>query len=163
MKLQRILAVFCTMSLFLGTAQAAVPTVDLTQAAAQVSGDSTLISGWINDQFKNAAAFNSTAGNVVPSQLKIFGVEAGVEGVVTGSKVDVDGFHHLGTTLIDTTKITMYNRMPFPSVIGHAKIGLPFGLDGGVRVGGIPPRHSIMEPPISKSATRSSELTCGKK
>jgi hypothetical protein len=96
------------------------------------------LSGWINEQFKDAAAFNSTAGDVVPSQLKIFGIEFGVEGVATASKVDVDGFHNLGATLIDTTKINMYNRLPFPSVLGHAKIGLPFGWDAGVRIGGIP-------------------------
>jgi hypothetical protein len=139
MKIQRGLAVVCTVSLFLGPVQAAtIPPAALTQAVTQVSADSTLISGWINDQFKDAVAFNSTAGDVVPSQLKIFGIEAGVEGVVTSSKVDIDGFHQLPTTLIDTTKINMYDRMPFPSVIGQAKVGLPFGLDAGVRIGGIP-------------------------
>ena len=138
MNFRKSLAVACIANLIGGYAQAAIPGADLTAAANQVKTDSTLISGWVNDQFKNAVAFNSTAGNVVPSQLKIFGIEAGVEGVVTASKVNVDGFHTLGTTLVDTTKIKMYNRMPFPDVLGHAKVGLPFGLDAGIRVGGIP-------------------------
>ena len=139
MKLQRFLTVVCISSLSFGSVQA-VTFTDLNSAVAQVTSDSTLLSGWINDQFRKSIAFNSTAGDVVPSQLKIFGLEVGVEGVVSASKVDVDGFHNLGTQLIDTTQIKMYDRMPFPSVLGHAKIGLPFGIDGGVRIGGIPSR-----------------------
>jgi len=141
MKIRRGLAVLCIMSLSINSVEAvtfAIPASVLTSAVGQVSNDSTLISGWINDQFKDAVAFNSTAGDVVPSQLKIFGIEAGVEGEVTSSKVDVDGFHQLPTTLIDTNKISMYDHLPFPSVIAHAKVGLPFGLDAGVRIGGIP-------------------------
>jgi hypothetical protein len=139
MKMQKGLAMVCIVNLMGSVVQAATFT-DINTAAGQVTADSTLVSGWINDQFRKAAAFNSTAGDVVPSQLKIFGFEVGVEGVVTASNVDVDGFHNLGTVLIDTTKIKMYDRMPFPSIIGHAKIGLPFGLDAGIRVGGIPSR-----------------------
>lgn len=137
MKLERFVAVVCIASMSLGSAQAFTYT-NINTAVAQVSSDSTLISGWINDQFRKSAAFNSTSGDVVPSQLKIFGVEVGVEGVVSDSKLDVDSFHNLGTQLIDTNQIKMYDRLPFPSVIAHAKIGLPFGLDGGIRVGGIP-------------------------
>jgi len=138
MKFRNWMSVICTLNMLGSSVQAAVPQMDLTQAVNQVSADSTLISGWINNQFRNAVAFNSTAGDVIPSQLKIFGIEAGVEGVVTGSKVDINGLHTLGTTVVDTTKIDIYNRMPFPSILGHAKVGLPFGLDAGVRVGGIP-------------------------
>lgn len=138
MNFRKCLAVACIVNMMGGSAQAVVPPADLTQAVAQVTTDSTLLSGWINDQFKNAVAFNSTAGNVVPSQLNIFGIEAGVEGVVTGSKLDVNALRNLGTTLVDTTKIDIYNRMPFPSILGHAKVGLPFGLDAGIRAGGIP-------------------------
>ena len=137
MKIKRFLAMVFIATMIGNSAQA-VTFTDINAAVAQVATDSSLVSGWINDQFKKAAAFNSTAGDVVPSQLKIFGIEVGVEGVVTGSKLDVDGFHNLGTELIDTTKIKMYDRLPFPSIIAHAKIGLPFGLDGGIRVGGIP-------------------------
>ena len=32
----------------------------------------------------------------------------------------------------------MFSRLPFPMVMGHAKIGLPFGFDAGIRFGGIP-------------------------
>src|SRR3989338_6172042 len=142
MKLRQILGMACVASWVGNSVEAVVPPADLTQAVSQVTADSVLLSGWINDQFRTAAAFNSTAGNVVPSQLKIFGIEAGVAGVVSGSKIDVNSFHVLGTTLVDTTKIDMYNRMPFPSILGHAKIGLPFGLDAGVRLGGIPSKSA---------------------
>jgi hypothetical protein len=138
MNLRKTLAVLCVLNMMSSVVQAIPTFTDVNSAVAQVTNDSTLLSGWIKDQFKNAVAFNSTAGDVIPLQLKVLGIEVGVEGVVTGSKVDVDSFHNLGTVLVDTTKIKMYNRMPFPSVLGHAKIGLPFGLDAGVRVGGIP-------------------------
>src|ERR1051326_3694613 len=105
MKIQRSMAVLCIVSLWMGSAQAVVPQVDLSEAVSQVAVDSTLISQWLRDQLKNAVAFNSTAGNVVPSQLKIFGVEVGVNGVVTTSKVDEDGLRRLNTTLVDTSKI----------------------------------------------------------
>ncbi len=138
MNFRKCLAVACIVNMVGSYAEAISTFTDVNTAVAQVSADSTLLSTWINDQFKKGATFNSTAGNVVPSQIKLFGFEVGVEGVATASKVDIEGFHNLGTQLIDTTAIKMYNRMPFPAVLGHAKIGLPFGLDAGIRVGGIP-------------------------
>lgn len=140
MRMQQSVALACMLSLMGNLAQAATFT-DINTAVAQVSADSTLVSQWTTDQFRKAAAFNSTAGGVVPTQLKIFGIEFGVEGVVSASKVEKDRFNNLGTVLVDTSKIKMYDRMPFPSVIGHAKIGLPFGLDAGVRLGGIPSKE----------------------
>jgi len=111
---------------------------DATAALNGIQSDSTKLSQWVSDQFKVAIPYNSTSGAVVPSQLKIFGFEVGVEGVASATKMDVDGLHHLGTQIVDTTKIDVFNRLPMPSVIGHAKIGLPFGLDAGIRVGGLP-------------------------
>ncbi len=137
MKLRQSLAILCILNLLTPYVQAAPPTT-VAQAQAQINSDSTLISGWLSDQFKRAIPYNSTAGNVVPSQLKIFGFEAGVEAVVSGTKVDTNGFHALGTQIVDTTQIDTFDRMPIPMVLGHAKIGLPFGLDAGIRVGGIP-------------------------
>lgn len=124
------------MSLMGNSAHATVTSV--TDAVNQITADSQLLSGWINDQMKRTIPFNSTAGNAVPRQLKIFGIEVGAEAVVTGTKVDTDGFHSLGTTVVDTSKINVYDRLPFPMIMGQAKVGLPFGLDAGVRVGGLP-------------------------
>ena len=137
MKFQKILAVYCSLGI-LAMQPGVVQASTLTDAEAQVIQDSSLIGQWMSDQLKVAVPFNSTAGNVVPKQLKIFGIELGVEGVVTGTKLDVTAFDNLPTTLVNTSQIKMYNRLPLPDVLAHAKIGLPFGIDAGVRVGGIP-------------------------
>src|SRR5258708_38669320 len=103
MNFRKCLAVACIVNMVGSYAEAISTFTDVNTAVAQVSADSTLLSTWINDQFKKGATFNSTAGNVVPSQIKLFGFEVGVEGVATASKVDIEGFHNLGTQLIDTT------------------------------------------------------------
>jgi hypothetical protein len=136
---RKYLAVMCLFNVAASSVQAATaPAGVVAKVNTQLSTDSTLVSGWLSDQFRYAIPFNSTSGNVVPSQLKLFGFEVGVEGVVSGTKLDTDGLHRLNTTLIDSKSLDTFSRLPIPMVLGHAKIGLPFGIDAGVRLGGIP-------------------------
>jgi len=138
MNFRKGLGVLCSLNLLVPSVHAlTVPQIE-QEVTTQLASDSTLISGWMTSNLKNVIPFNSTSGNVVPSQLKIFGFEVGAEGVVSDTKMDVDGLHSLPTTLVDTHSIDMFSRLPFPMVLGHAKIGLPFGFDAGIRVGGIP-------------------------
>jgi hypothetical protein len=109
-----------------------------TQAQAEIQADSVLISQWMSDQLRTAVPYNSTSGNVTPSQLKLFGVDFGVTGLVSATSVDLPALRNLGTQLVDTSKISAPNRLPFPMILGHAKLGLPCGFDVGVRLGGIP-------------------------
>jgi hypothetical protein len=141
MSFRQSLAIACATMLAASQGQAAVTAADIDQAIAELQTDSQLISGWITGQLKHAVPFNSTAGAVVPKQLKLLGFELGVEGVVTGTKMDVSGLRNLGTSIINTNEIDTFDTMPFPSAIAHAKIGLPFGLDAGVRFGGIPEKN----------------------
>ena len=139
MRFRQVLATLCAAALPLSTGWSAnPPPADVSAVLAQYQADSALLSGWQTEQLKNAIPFNATAGNVVPKQLSLLGFDIGVEGVVSGTKVDQDGLHHLGTSIVDTTKIDVPNRLPVPSILVHAKIGLPLGLDGGIRFGGIP-------------------------
>lgn len=137
MKLRQLVGLSCAMTLLVSTVQAAPPT-NVAEARAQITADSSLLSQWISDQFKTAVPFNSTAGNIVPSQIKIFGIEVGVNAVVSGSKMDNDGLHALPTQVVNTNEIDTMDRLPFPMILGHAKVGLPFGMDAGIRIGGIP-------------------------
>jgi hypothetical protein len=136
MRLRQILGVASAISLLTASAQAAVTSVG--DAINQVTADSVLLSRWVNDQFKQTIPFNSTAGNGIPAQVKLFGFEVGGEIVATGTKLDNDAFRALPTTVVDTTQIDTYDRLPLPMLLGHAKIGLPWGLDAGVRLGGLP-------------------------
>jgi hypothetical protein len=137
MKLHKFFAAICTVSMMGNTLFAAPPTTP-AEAIAQFNADAALLTGWINTQFVRAIPFNSTAGNVVPSQLKLFGFEVGGEFVASGTKIDTDALHALPTQVVDTHQIDVSDRVPIPMVLGHAKIGLPWGLDGGLRLGGIP-------------------------
>lgn len=132
----------CGLNLLAPAAQALTVQQVEQEVTTQLANDSTLISGWMTSNLKYVIPFNSTAGDVVPKQLKIFGFEIGAEGVVSGTKMDVDGLHSLPTTLVDTHSIDMFSRLPLPMALVHAKIGLPFGLDAGIRVGGIPKESS---------------------
>ncbi len=137
MRLEKLFALGCVASLLSGSALAAPPTTP-EEAIDAITADSVLLSGWISDQLKVAVPFNSTSGNVMPTQLKMLGFEFGVEAVVSGTKADIDGLRNLGTSVVDTGLIDVQDRFPMPAIIGHAKIGLPWGLDTGVRFGGIP-------------------------
>ena len=139
MKLRQWLALSCCIGICANNAGAAAPPPStVQQAVASIAGDTALISGWMSDQLRYAVPFNSTSGAVVPSQIKIFGFEVGVEGVASSTKLDVPALRNLPTSVVNTGNIDTFSRLPMPSVIGHAKIGLPFGLDFGVRGGGIP-------------------------
>lgn len=141
MKTQKYFAVACIASLLAPSAEAAVPT-NITEAVQFIQDDSVLLSRWISGEFKRAIPFNSTSGNVVPSQLKLFGFDLGLSAVVSATKMDNDALHALGTSVVDTQQIDTFTRLPIPMLLGHAKIGLPFGLDAGVRIGGIPSTES---------------------
>jgi hypothetical protein len=141
MSVRRLLVVLCGASLLTPEVHAATPPqAFVDKITSEVQGDSVLLSGWMVNQLKYAIPFNSTSGDVVPSQLKLFGIEAGVEGVVSGTKIDNDALHNLPTSLVNTSSIDTFSRLPLPMVLVHAKLGLPFGFDGGVRLGGIPKR-----------------------
>ncbi|MFA5975512.1 MAG: hypothetical protein WC859_05025 [Elusimicrobiota bacterium] len=153
MKLIRVFVVLCCFGLFVPVAQAAVPITDVNTALGQVTADSVLVSQWFSDQFRYVIPFNATTGMVVPKQLKIWGIELGIEGAVSGTKVDMEGLRNLPTNLVDTQQVDNFDRFPFPAIIAHAKVGLPFGLDAGIRLGGIP-KTTIGE---NKSATATEE------
>jgi hypothetical protein len=139
MILRKELAAVCMMNLLSSSVQAVpIPQAAIDEAQTALAADSALISGWMTNQLKYVVPFNSTSGNVVPSQLKLFGFEVGVAGVVSATKIDENGLHALPTTLVNTNSIDTFSRLPFPMILAHAKIGLPFGLDGGIRLGGIP-------------------------
>jgi hypothetical protein len=137
--LRRLLALSCSTALLSSAVQAATPSnADIQDALNKIQTDSTLVSGWTSNQLKYAIPFNSTSGNVVPRQLKLFGFEVGAGVVASSTKLDVPGLRALPTNVVNPNSIDISSRLPMPSVIAQAKIGLPFGLDAGVRGGGIP-------------------------
>jgi hypothetical protein len=132
--MKRHIAVLAALGMLSSSVYALTP----DQAISQIASDSALVSAWTSDQLKSAIPFNSTAGNVVPSQIKLFGFDLGVEAVGTSTRLDVNAFRSIPTAIVNTQTIDMFNRLPVPMILGQAKIGLPFGLDLGARFGGLP-------------------------
>lgn len=141
MQVRKFFATTCAVSL-LGTSAQAAPPTTYAEAITQVQNDSILLSRWLSNEFKHAIPFNSTSGNTVPSQFKLFGIGVGISAVVSATKTDEDALRNLGTSVVDTNQIDTFSRLPIPMILGHAKVGLPFGLDAGVRIGGIPSTDS---------------------
>lgn len=110
----------------------------IDDAVTQLQTDSSLISQWTSDQFRNVIPFNATMGNTVPSQISMPGFEAGIGAFVSGTKFDTGALNNLATGVVDTGEIDTFSRFPFPLILLHAKAGLPFGIDAGFRLGGVP-------------------------
>src|SRR5687768_8477513 len=108
-----------------GPAQAA----PIDDAVALIQDDSLKLTQWLGDQFRTAVPYNATAANVVPAQLKLFGFEVGVSGAVTGTEVDDEALLNLDTEVLNTAEIETPSHLPFPLILAHAKIGLPWGFD----------------------------------
>lgn len=125
---------------FLGMVSAAHAdiTADINQTKANIRQDSVLLSKWFSDLMADAAPYNSTTGAVIPKQLKLWGFEIGVLAGASGTEVDVSGLRALPTTVVNTDDIDMVDTFPMPTILAHAKVGLPWGLDLGFRAGGIP-------------------------
>ena len=147
---RKIWVVLCSTTLLGSSAHAGPNPSEVSQFTSILSGDASQVSQWISDQLKYVVPFNSTAGNVIPAQLTFPHFEVGVEGVVSGTQLDTGALQNLNTQLINTSSINTYSRLPFPMVLGHAKIGLPLGFDAGLRFGGIPKTN------INSGSTQSS-------
>lgn len=135
-------AVLTLLSFLAGPSVSAPLDSDFTKAVNQVQADLNLLTGWTADQLGRAVPYNSTTANTVPAQLKLFGFEVGILGAASAAKIDVDALRALPTTILDTNEIDVPDWIGMPTILAHAKVGLPMGFDAGVRFGGVPNTES---------------------
>lgn len=103
--------------------------------------DSTKVAGWFSEQIAEAVAYDSGVSPILPADvLKPGRVEVGVNGHGSASDLHRDEFRNLPVKLLDVNNTA---RFDLPEKIGMAggvlygKVGLPFGMDIGAKIGGI--------------------------
>jgi opacity protein-like surface antigen len=102
--------------------------------------DSEASAKWFSEQVAHVTAFNTASTPLLPaSVLKVLGVEVGVQGGASLSKIDVTKFRNLPLGAFDNkgSAINLPDTIPFPQAVVHAKVGLPMGFDVGLKYGGL--------------------------
>ncbi len=128
MKFNKSLLFWAFLCVFVGSASAAVQD--------DILSDSQQIAKWFSQEVAHITAFNAAALPQIPADVhKLLGVEVGVEAGVSSSKVDQDGFRQLSLVSLNTSGFDMPSEMMLPMPLVHAKVGLPFELDLGVKYG----------------------------
>ncbi|MBK7207840.1 MAG: hypothetical protein IPH91_06120 [Elusimicrobia bacterium] len=103
---------------------------------ADVTSDAAALSRWFSEELANATAFNAAASPQLPGDVhSLLGVELGVSLAVSSSKLDIDALDSLPLTDLNVDTVDMMSQLPIPLPVIHAKIGLPWGLDAGVKFG----------------------------
>jgi hypothetical protein len=104
-----------------------------------IQSDSTRMAQWFSQEFGDAMAFNTSVGPLIPGNVpSTLGFVVGGAGGVSLTKLDLDTFRGLPLLRLDNKgdEIALPDDLPVPSVLGHGKVGLPWGLDVGVKSGG---------------------------
>jgi len=92
-----------------------------------------------SERLAEGLAFNAAATHLAHADtLKVLGVEVGV--TVGGSAMDVDEGDYRGLPLITIdnqgSQVEVPERIGMPGGLIHARVGLPWGLDLGMKAGG---------------------------
>lgn len=111
-----------------GAARAAVDT--------DLAVDAATLSRWFSEQLSNASVFSAAGSLPRPGAVhSVLGVEVGLSGAVTSTKLDIDGFNGLPLLRYDGSTVDIDSRLAVPVPTVHAKVGLPGGFDAGFRFG----------------------------
>ncbi|MFH1258794.1 MAG: DUF6588 family protein [Elusimicrobiota bacterium] len=120
---------------------AGTPEEDLQTAKDAVQADYSTVSGWFSEQLADGLAFHEQGGLALPGSVcSLLGFELGVSGGGSVWNLDVDKFRKLSVKAVDVSSlggIDLPDKIGAPSLLAHAKIGLPFGLDVGGKGGKI--------------------------
>lgn len=98
--------------------------------------DSQELAKWFSKEVAHATAFNAAANPQIPADVhNLLGLEVGFSAGASSTKVDTDGFNKLQLTELDQSGFDMPSDVVMAMPIVHAKVGLPFDLDVGVKYG----------------------------
>ncbi len=111
-------------------------TTDLNTAMNDVKTDYSAVSKWFSEQLRPGLDLNSTGGLYLPANVcHLLGFEIGVGAGVTAWNIDIKSLKSLAMNTINASEIDMLEMLALPQAVVHAKIGLPFDLDVGAKVG----------------------------
>lgn len=103
-----------------------------------ISADGAQVTQWVGEQLSTAWSQASVGGPLVSAEVhSLLGVEVGVTGLVSSTKLDVGGFRALSFTALNNKSetIDLPDSLPLPLGFVHAKVGLPLGVDVGAKYG----------------------------
>lgn len=105
---------------------------------SDIQSDADQIGKWFGQQVAHLTAFNAAANPQLPGDVhSLLGVEVGLSAGVTSSKLDTDAFHSLSLGQLKTSGFDLPSQVPMGMPLIHAKVGLPFSLDLGLKYGHI--------------------------
>lgn len=103
-----------------------------------IRNDSQVFGKWFGQEIGHITAVNAVAGPVMPGEVhSLLGVEVGLSAVASSSKVDLDSYKNLPWTELQPEGFDMPADIMMAMPMVHAKVGLPFSLDLGVKYGHI--------------------------
>lgn len=104
----------------------------------RIRNDSQVFGKWFSEEIGQISAVNAAAGPTQPADVhSILGVDVGLSAVVSSSKVDLDSYKNLPWTELQPEGFDMPSDIVVAMPMVHAKVGLPFSLDLGVKYGHI--------------------------
>lgn len=103
-----------------------------------IQSDSKLFAKWFSQELAHVTAFNAFSGPQMPGEVhSLLGVELGLSAVVSSSKLDLDGYKNLPWKELQPEGFDMPADIMMAIPMVHAKVGLPFSLDLGLKYGRI--------------------------
>jgi hypothetical protein len=117
---------FCLISL--GTVRGA----DITA----IQSDAQQFGKWFSQELGHVTAVNALSGPQLPGDVhSMLGVEIGLSAVVSSSKLDLDSYKSLSWTELQPGGFHIPSDILVAMPMVHAKVGLPYSLDLGVKYG----------------------------
>jgi hypothetical protein len=123
-----ILTIFCS-----------APALHAT-VADEIRSDSRQTAQWISRETADMMAFSAASQPLLPGAvLDILGVQAGVSAGLASFELDVARYRALPLSALDNRggEVNLPDRVPVPSALAHAKVGLLGGFDLGVKAGAL--------------------------
>lgn len=109
-----------------------------TELEDSIRNDSQVFGKWFSEEIGHITAVNALSGPTLPGEVhNLLGVEVGLSAVVSSSKVDLDSYKNLPWTELQPEGFDMPADIMMAIPMVHAKVGLPFSLDLGVKYGHI--------------------------
>ena len=102
--------------------------------ASDLIADSAQTGKWFSEQMARVTAFHASSLPLMPADVcKVLGVEFGIAGGASSSKLDVSGYRNLTLKVLDnkSSEINISPRAAIPAIVFQAKVGLPGGFDVG--------------------------------
>lgn len=103
---------------------------------AEIQSDAQQFGKWFSQELGHVTAVNALAGPQLPGEVhSLLGVEIGLSAIASSSKLDLDSYKNLSWNELQPEGFNIPSDVMVAMPMVHAKVGLPFSLDLGVKYG----------------------------